>query len=336
MNTPLLSLNRPYDICGIGNSVADIVAEIDMSFLQSHRFRKSYCITIDADQVQQFKKDLALYDMQAGGSIANIIHCMSVMGCKTSFLGIIADDEEGRLFEREMKKAGVETHLAIRDKKEGGTTVVFCLTTPDGDRSFASYEGISMTLTRQMLDLSFVEQSKITSLDGHRLHSIAMYDIFYEACDIAHAHKNLIHFNPADISMIELFPQQCKVLRDKSDIIICNFVEASALYEITDLEELISVMASEKKAGAVTLGDKGAYVFAGGKIEFIEALVSPNNKIDTNGAGDHFAAGFLTGLLKGLPLKSSGLLARSCALDCLSHLGARPLGDLSHLLKDLP
>jgi sugar/nucleoside kinase (ribokinase family) len=321
-----------FDVTGIGNACLDIVDTVTQEFLDRFKMKKSHCIYIDRAMLNDIKTSLPHHQLISGGSVANTIHCLKALNLNVSFQGIIAHDNEGATFKSDLIQNNIKDFLAYTTEDGLGTTQVCCLITPDGDRSFASYDGAARTLAREHLRMDVIAQSSITYFDGYTMYSPTAEDAFMAAVETAQSSGKRAAFNPADLSIINSFPNATKKLANISDILLCNLTEARALFGYETLEECAVNLPRQKQAGAITNGSQGALAFMNGEILYLPPSNHTKTPMDTNGAGDHFAAGILYGILKHSSLETMSRLAHLCALDCISHMGARPLGSLTHLI----
>lgn len=326
--------DKDFDLAGIGNACMDIVAQVDYDFIARHNVHKSHCIYIGFDELQQVKQEID-YRLIPGGSVANTVHCFHALGGKAAFLGKIAQDAEGMEFRAAMKDTGIHTCLAVSQNSAEGSTQVMCLTTPDGDRSFVTYQGVAETLSVGDLDYDVIGRSKIVVFDGYTLYSPFAKDAFMQAIETARVSGGLSIFNPGDLSITQLHKAAVTEIIEGVDIVISNLAEAREMFGFDTLEDVAKSLPDKKIAGAVTNGAKGAVVFKDGEVIFMPAPARTLSVIDTNGAGDHFAAGLIYGLTHDFTLRQMADLAELCAQDALSHPGARPLASLEHLLSKI-
>lgn len=310
----------------------DIVANCDMEFMARHSVHKSHCIYVDFPSLQKLKSELVNPELIAGGAAANTVYVFQSLGGKTAFLGKIAEDIEGRTFEKSMTDIGISTHLSINTSGDEGSTQVVCLRTPDGDRSFVTYQGVAETIAPDDLDYSVVAESKIVYFDGYTMYSPFALEAFLRSAKSAKANGGLSVFNPGDLSIVELYKPQVQELIRNIDMVICNLAEARSIFGADSLKDAASKIPAIHNTGVVTDGANGAMLFHNGDTIFLPPPPKQSADKDTNGAGDHFSAGFLYGLTHGLTLPQMAKLAELCALDCLGHVGARPLGSLQHLV----
>lgn len=321
-----------FDITGIGNACMDIVADCDMDFMARHNVHKSHCIYVDFPSLQKLKSELVNPQLIAGGAAANTVYVFQCLGGKTAFLGKIAEDVEGRAFEKSMTDIGISAYLKVDTQTAVGSTQVVSLRTPDGDRSFVTYQGVAETISPQDINYDVVAESKIVYFDGYTMYSPYALEAFLNSANTVKKNGGLAIFNPGDLSIVELYKPQVKELLGKIDMTICNLAEARSMFGTNTLEDAARIMPDLHKCGVVTNGAHGAMIFKDGETIFMPPPPRPDGDIYTLGAGDHFAAGFLYGLTHDFTLPQMAKLAELCALDCLSHPGARPLGSLKHLI----
>ena len=322
----------------IGNACTDLVAKVDDDFLVKHNIRKFHCTHLtSAADLQIIKDDLPSFQSIAGGAGANVAHVISALGGESHFISKIAADPEGLNFQKYMEENGVTCHFPPASPVELGSSQVPSLITPDGERTFVSYDGVAFTFSSDDYDFDIIKQSNILYLDGYSFCSNKTGEGFIKAARANMESGGKTIFNLGDLSILESNPQEIADLLPYCAGMMCNYTEASVLFHATDIDTLIASMRNQFEIGAITNGADGATVFANGKTAYIPAEdISDLTEIDTNGAGDHFSGGFLYGLMNGYDLSAAGKLGNLCAKDCLSHAGARPLGgkgSLKHLAK---
>lgn len=322
----------------IGNACTDLVAKVDDGFLTKHNIRKFHCthLTSGAD-LKVIKDDLPSFQSIAGGAGANVAHVISALGGESHFISKIAADPEGLNFKQHMEDNGVTCHFPPASPAELGSPQVPSLITPDGERTFVSYDGVAFTFSSDDYDFDIIRASNILYLDGYSFCSDKTGESFIKAARANTESGGTTIFNLGDLSILEANPKEIANLLPYCSGMICNYTEARVLFDSPDIDTLITRMKSQFKIGAITNGADGSTVFANGQIAYIPAEdISDLTEIDTNGAGDHFSGGFLYGLMNGYSLSAAGKLGNLCAKDCLSHAGARPLGgrgSLNHLAK---
>lgn len=322
----------------IGNACTDIVASVSDSFLEEHQFRKHLCAHVmTLDEIFAIKSNLSSYQIFAGGAGANVCHVISALGGDPHFISKIAADPEGIAFLQSSKEAGITCHFPPPLPANMGSTQVLALITPDGERSFVSFDGASRTFSQTDYDFNLIAQSAYLYLDGYCYSAPATAEGYIAATMAAKAAGCQTIFNVGDLSLYETNREDIDKLLDVCESVICNRTEAEAFFGRTPIEELTRTMAQKYAFGAITDGQNGAFVFNASDIIHIPAIdISDIPAIDTNGAGDHFSGGFIFGLMHHFSLEQAGYLGALCAKDCLSHAGARPRGgfeSLKHLVE---
>ncbi len=319
----------------------DIVTSTDDNFLSRHNIEKSFCTHLKSeDSLKEIKNALDHFDLIPGGAAANTAHALSALGSNVSFLSKIAHDTEGLSFLKNTKEVGIISGIYEQTGTPLCSPQVLCFITPDGDRTFASYNGVALDYGFEHMSKDLLEQTDVLYLDGYTLCSSKIPEAFLKAAEIVHSRNGLTCLNVGDRSLIDMHEQTIRKLLESCDGFICNLAEAQALYGPNKTtEEIAQIMKEEFKFGAITNGSEGAYIFNQGQIHFEPSNdISHITNIDSIGAGDHFAAAILYGIANNLSLDRIGRLANACAVDCLSHPGGRPLGgkdSLKHLAESV-
>jgi len=325
-----------YDFTGIGNACLDVIASVDEQFLERFQLEKSIQSCIDKEvklKLLAHLNDNVTY--QLGGSASNVSAVISALDGKSAFMGRLANDSTGKKVIDGLCKEGVHYPAGKMIDSDLDSTEIFSFTTPDTERTFASYYGIGNEVGLDDIDFPTLEASRIIYLDGYSLYSPNAYSAFLEVFKhFEDSDKNII-FHCADVSVIRNFKDQVRTLIDKSQITIFNEQEALALYGDTSAETIANNLAKTKTAGAVTLNKNGAYIFKDNSLSKIKASLPKSTPVDTCGAGDHFSGGFLYGLTHNYSLDECGRLASLCAADAITHFGGRPQGKLMHLLDEI-
>lgn len=335
--TETAPLSAPrLDLCAIGNVCIDLIAIVPDAFLARHHIAKSMTTLINGSQLAAIEAELPGMLRLPGGVGGNVSHVVAALGGRAGFQGKNGQDPAGALFEKDLRDHGIATHLPLAPDPTLGASQVACFGSPDGDRTFATYDGAAKTLVPEDIDLGMIAGSRSLYLDGFCLMAPGALATYLLAAATNRKAGGLSFFNPCDPYVITSYPDCVRTLLAKVDGVISNLTEARMLFGDGTHREIAERMAAKYKAGGVTDGAQGAWVFHDRELAFIPpADISAIPLIDSNGAGDHFAAGLIYGILSGLALEQAGLLGRDCALDCLSHAGARPLGSLQHLVSAL-
>jgi sugar/nucleoside kinase (ribokinase family) len=271
----------------------DIVAQVDDVFIDAWNFPKGICTYFDLEAAKALQAALPSPEYVSGGCAANAAAVAAALGGNTAFIGRIADDEAGRMFLKDLQDGGIR-YTGKPDTNEGaGSTLIFTMTTPDTQRTFAGYYGQLDDLSDADLDQTSLTQSKFLYLDGYTLNTKRGDKFFLKAAEIAKKAGNKVVFAPCDLSVLKEFDDIIETMLGISDGITCSSDEAILLTKEAALDEAIEALRKRVSFGAVTVGDKGVYVFDEKGIKLVPAAMPPAPVVDTNGAGDAFAGGFL-------------------------------------------
>lgn len=321
-------MSSSFDFTGIGNLCVDIVAAVDESFLDARGFKKGECTYIDLQTAIDTESALVSPAFIAGGSSANSAAGITALGGTAAMLGIIGDDATGKVVRDDCAARNIFLPHSTSNnvsKNSDGSTRIFCLYTPDGERTFASYYGVALTLSPDNLDHDVLRNTRVLNLDGFGLISPRAFETYMVAIEIAHSAGAKVAFNPNDPSVIERNRNNVNTLIEAADIVLCNEREALSLTGEADCDKAIQSLARKGKIVAVTRSELGAVVIHDGSISNVPPPPLPGKLVETNGAGDAFSAGFLYGLIKGKNIVEAATLGCACAGTIITHVGARPI-----------
>ncbi len=305
-------------ILGIGNALVDILITVeDEKMLRKYHLPKGSMQLVDNEKSKRIKKgtEKLARTMSSGGSAANTIHGLAMMGADTGFIGSIGRDETGDFFEKDMKNAGVNTLLIRRDSPTG---TAIDLISPDSERTFATHLGAATELTADDLKPMLFDGYDILYLEGYLIND---FHLIETACRFAKEKKIIVALDLASYNVVESNLESFKKILDEYvDILFANEQEAKALTG-KDPEEALSLMSEKSEVVALKMGPEGSLLKKGEDIVRISSL--PVECKDTTGAGDLYAAGFLYGFAKELDLDKCGLIASLMAGSVIEIVGAR-------------
>ncbi len=319
-----------YDVVGLGNAIVDIIASVDDRFLLNHRIAKGGMTLIDEFRAKELLKELAdnrqalsgLYEI-AGGSAANTLAGLSSLGGRGLFVGKVFDDILGNVFAQSMAEMGVDfTTPAARE----GMSTASCLiaVTPDGQRSMNTYLGACRYLTPDDVNEDEVARGKVLYLEGYLWDEESAKDASRKAIAAARGAGGRVALSVSDSFCIGRFRNEFLHLLDRDvNILFANEDEAKALFEEDDFGKIIAAAKKWGGIAALTRSSKGCVIVQEDMVHEIPAA-PVSHVIDTTGAGDQFAAGFLFGLTQGKGLAACGRLGALAAAEVISHYGARP------------
>ena len=319
-----------YDVAAIGNAIVDVIAPCDDAFLAANGLTKGAMMLVDPVQSAALYSKMSQAVEASGGSAANTIAGLASFGGRGAFMGKVADDELGRTFANDMRAIGARFENA---PLVGGpaTAVSMINVTPDAQRTMCTFLGASVEFTDTDVDQETVEAAKIVYLEGYLFDAEAARRAFAKAAAFAHGAGRKIALTLSDSFVVERHRGGLKgFIETQVDLLFANEAELLALYETTDFEEACEQLLRHCDLAAVTRSEKGSVILTKGELLHIAA--EPVEKIvDTTGAGDQYAAGFMFGLSQGRSLRDCGRLASLAAAEVISHYGPRPQVSLKDL-----
>ncbi|WP_407519687.1 adenosine kinase [Methylobacterium oryzisoli] len=325
-------MTASLDLLVLGNAIVDIIARTDEAFLVREAVHKGAMQLIDEARAEHLFGVMGPATIVSGGSGANTAVGAALLGARTGFIGKVRDDELGRLFGHDLQATGVRFPVAAAT--EGPATArCFILVTPDGERTMNTYLGACQGLSAADVDEATAGSARFVYLEGYLWDPPAAKDAFRKAAQIAHAAGNQVALTLSDPFCVDRYRDEfLGLIRDGSlDILFANIHELKSLYQTADAETALSALRAEAGLlGVVTRSEEGALVVTREETRAVPA--SPVREVvDTTGAGDLFAAGFLAGLARGLDHADCARLGAVAAAEVIQHIGARPQQDLKDL-----
>jgi sugar/nucleoside kinase (ribokinase family) len=320
-----------YDVLGIGNAIFDVLVQTDEAFLSLHGMTKGGMALIDEARAASIYRDMGKATEMSGGSGANTIVGIAGLGARAAFVGKVRDDQIGRLYAHDIRSAGVafETRAASGGPATGCS---YILITPDGERTMNTYLGAAQELTPEDIDAAQVAASAILYLEGYLWDPKSAKEAFVKASTSAHEAGRQVALTLSDSFCVGRYRDEfLDLMRNGTvDLIFANEAELHSLYQTTDFDAALKQLRSDTKLGVVTRSEKGCVVASKDGVIAVPAF--PVEKIvDTTGAGDLFAAGFLFGLVRGAGHENAGRLGALAAAEVIQHIGARPQTSLKQL-----
>jgi sugar/nucleoside kinase (ribokinase family) len=327
--------DRRLDVLAIGNAIVDVIADADDAFLAREGMHKGAMRLIDEAEAERLYADMGPARELSGGSAANTAAGIAALGLRAGFIGQLADDQLGKIFAHDIRSLGVDFATPPRTSI-GATARCLILVTPDAQRTMNTFLGAAQMLGPDAVDPARVAQAKILYLEGYLWDPADPRAAMYKAMDAARAAGTKVAFTLSDSFVVDRHRADLMRLLDERriDILFANQVEAEALAEVPDVEGAVAGLRDKVDTLVVTRHEHGATATRGG--ERADVPAEPIRElIDTTGAGDLFAAGFLAGEARGLGLERSLRLGAIAAAEVIQHYGARPEADLRALAGDL-
>ncbi|MET0719765.1 MAG: adenosine kinase [Tardiphaga sp.] len=321
-----------YDVLGIGNAIFDVLVQADDGFLATHGMTKGGMALIDEARA------LAVYDAMgpatemSGGSAANTIVGIASLGARAAYVGKVKDDQIGKLYSHDIRAAGVAFDTA---PAAGGpaTGCSYILVTPDGERTMNTYLGAAQDLTPDDIDPEAVAASSMVYLEGYLWDPKSAKEAFVKASTIAHGAGRQVALTLSDAFCVGRYRSEfLDLMRNGTvDLVFANESELTSLYE-TDYDAALAQLRNDTRLGVVTRSEKGCVVASKDGVVAVPAFPI-DRLVDTTGAGDLFAAGFLFGLVRGASHADCGRLGALAAAEVIQHIGARPQVSLKQLAQ---
>ncbi len=320
------------DVAFVGNAIVDVLASVDDATLARLGLSKGAMGLVSRDVAERLSTAMPQAVVASGGSGANTSVGASLLGLAASFSGRVADDPYGRRFVDDLVAAGVVPAMAA-PSTDGITGRSHILVSPDGQRTMNTHLGASVTLGPDDLDLDIVRDAHLLYLEGYFWDDPTTRAAFSAAADAAGSAGRRVALTLSDAGCVARHRDGFQGLMRSGtvSIVLGNDAELRSLYDTDDLDAAIDALRVDCPLAAVTLGADGALSIAGGVVERVPTL--PVAVVDTTGAGDMFAAGFVAGVVRGLPPAEAARLGCLCASEAVGHVGARPVADVAALAR---
>ncbi len=324
--------NPSLDIVGIGNAIVDVLTTTDDSFLEKLSFNKGSMTLIGESKAEELYKMIPNRVQKSGGSVANSLACVAQLGGKAAFIGRVRNDKLGEIFTEEISTTGTSFKTPASSV---GPSTARCLifVTPDAQRTMCTYLGASVLLEPEDIDLSVVSEAKILYLEGYLWDTPAAKNAFIKAAEIAKSASRKVALSLSDSFCVKRHRESfIKLVDDHIDILFANEDEIKTLYNTSSLKIAIKKLKKKCDIAAITIGEKGSILISNDKEINIDPLIL-GEAIDTTGAGDLYAGGFLKGLADGLEPEISAKIGSICAGHIVTQLGSRSNTDLLNLIN---
>ena len=328
---------KNLDVVCIGSAIVDVIARADEAFLDRHGMVKgSMGLLFDEDVVQALYDDMPPALETSGGSAANTAAGLASLGSGVGFIGKVADDLLGEVFTHDLRATGVEFEPLMPGSAADGPATARCLilVTADAERTMNTFLGISALIGPDDIDADLVARAAVVYSEGYLWDPPDAKKAIVKAMETARATGGRSSFSLSDPFCVDRHRDEfLELIANHVDVLFANESEITSLYQVDSFDEAAERVAGHCEIAALTRGAAGATVITadGGRIDVDAAPVA--RVVDTTGAGDLFAAGFLHGLTRGLPHEESARIAALAAAECIAHVGPRPEVSLAELVR---
>lgn len=317
-----------FDIVGIGNAIVDVVAPCDHVFLSRHDMHPGSMRLIDAAAAEALYAAMPPGTESSGGSAANTCAVAAGLGARVAFQGKVAEDQLGAVFAHDIRAAGVQFPTA---PLAAGAPTARCLilVTPDGQRTMNTFLGACVSFGEHDLAQSDIEAAQVTYLEGYLFDPPPAQAAFRAAARAARRAGRQVALSLSDAFCVDRHRAAFLDLLKDIDILFANEAEVCSLFEVNDFADAMVAARDAVPLAALTQSERGSIILRGDELHAIAP--APARLVDSTGAGDAYAAGFLTAYTAGRDLAACGRLASLAAGAVIEHYGARPQGDLRAL-----
>jgi len=322
---------KTLDVVGIGNAIVDVLVHADDRFLDDHGLTKGTMALVDEAQAERLYASVGQGLEASGGSAANTLAGIAQLGGRAGFIGRVRDDQLGGIFAHDIRSVGARFDTPAAT---AGPSTARCLilVTPDAQRTMCTYLGASVGLDPGDLDLEMVAQARVLYLEGYLWDSEEAKQAFIAAAEVARANGAEVALSLSDAFCVERHRDSFLELVDGHvDILFANEMEITSLYRANSFEEAAEQVRGRCRIAALTRSEQGSVILSGDQRHRVEPY-RLGDLVDTTGAGDLYAAGFLYGYTQGRDLEACGRLGSLCAGQVVTQLGPRCQVDLQELV----
>jgi len=331
VNAPLNDSDATFDVLGIGNALVDVLSTEDEGFIQSLDLVKGSMTLIDTERAEEIYAAMGDKTEASGGSAANTLSGVASFGGRAAYIGRVKDDGLGKSFGHDLNSLGVHfDSVKATDGDPTGRCMI--VVTPDGERTMNTYLGASATLCADHLDTDLIASARVTFLEGYLFDRPEAKEAFRVAAEAAHRAGRKVSLTLSDSFCVERHRDDfLELVSEGVDILFANEDEITGLYGVDSFDEGIAAVRGVCEIAAITKGKDGSVVVTKDEIVPVAAHQIPK-RVDTTGAGDLYAAGFLFGLTQGRSLHDAGMLGSIAAAAVIGHIGPRPGLSLAQMI----
>ncbi|MBT6861132.1 MAG: adenosine kinase [Rhodospirillaceae bacterium] len=320
-----------YDVTGIGNAIVDVLTQADDAFIADHGLEKGAMTLIDTETAEKIYGDMGSAVEVSGGSAANTIAGLANLGARSAYIGKVAKDQLGEVFAHDIRAAGVNFDTP---PLEGDATTArsMILVTPDAERTMQTYLGACVELGPEDVPDELIAASEVVYLEGYLYDPPRAKEAFLKAAKVAEAAGRKVALSLSDPFCVERYRAEfLELLEGHVNILFANEDEITSLYQVENFDDALQHVRGHCDIAALTRSSNGSVVVAGDEVHVVDAE-TVTNVVDTTGAGDSYAAGFLYGLSRGDDLATAARIGGILAAEIISHYGARSESNLKELV----
>ena len=322
--------HHSFDVVGVGNAIVDVISNVDDDFVRAHVLNKGAMTLIDQARAIELYASMPPGIEASGGSAANTMAGLASFGGRAAYIGKCRDDQLGDVFRHDIRASGVSYEVALATE---GPPTARCLiqVTPDAQRTMNTFLGISALLSPDDVDDDLVASAQVVYCEGYLWDVDIAKEAIRKAMDIAKGAGRKVALTLSDSFCVDRHREEWReLIRDKVDIVFANEAELCALYEC-DWDAASEHITKDIEVGCLTRSARGSTIVFG--TERVDVDAHPAKVVDTTGAGDLYASGFLFGYTRGLDMRRCAELAGRAAAEIIGHLGARPARPLTMLMS---
>jgi sugar/nucleoside kinase (ribokinase family) len=321
------------DVVGIGNAIVDVISHADEAFLVENRLEKGAMTLIDANRAEELYGRMGPGIEMSGGSAGNTMAGIASLGGRGAYIGKVHDDQLGQVFRHDIRAVGVRFDTS--PLTQGAPTArCLILVTPDAQRTMNTYLGACVELGPEDIDPDLIASAQVTYMEGYLWDPPRAKQAFLKAAEVAHAAGRKVSLTLSDSFCVDRHRESfADLVENHVDILFGNEHEIMSLYRVNSFEEAVEAVRGHCEVAVLTRSEKGAVVVTRGGAEAVPAA-PVSRLVDTTGAGDLFAAGFLYGFTRARPPAECTRIGAIAAAEVIGHVGARPEVPLSGLLRE--
>lgn len=324
---------KKISVVGIGNAIVDVIANVEDAFLKTCKLEKGSMRLVCEEEADILHSKITVKKVISGGSVANSIAGLAILGNRVAFIGKVSNDELGKAFDAELRKLGVIFNTPKSEDTSLSTARCIVLTTPDSQRTMNTCLGIAGNLYPEDIDEAIITDSKIAFVEGYLWDQQSAKNAVGRVIEIAESSGSIVAMSLSDRMCVERHREEFRdTFLKHVDILFANEDEIMALFDTRDLDSTIKMIAGSDAITAITRSGHGSIVIKGKKVLNIPA--EKTYVLDSTGAGDMYAAGFLHAFIGGKDLYKCGRSGSIVASEVISHFGARPEKPLLDLLVE--